>query len=536
MLAQPEYHRLNTRETAYCQYSYEIAKTGLLIAASFTFSWMFLAFPLIVGNLSDNVEDNKDNLAALDFVLAFLQILISVAQAPVFAVNAEVANDRAGKIYKLIEDPSPHVQELERLQNEISRALKNGLLLGASSALLCSLAMGYSKRILVDLFDQDPRIAEKASFALAWSTPSVSLVALRLLMEQILIPLRKEKLMTQMALSCFSIALLTAITAGEGEGLPGVAAGFMLGDALTAVVFTLGVKYHKDFKQYGFLRWKQLLSWHPQDTAQFSALAKTGSLYMANTFFQLVSGFMESMLTGKLGKTSYLAALALATQILSLAGPFLYAFGTVTQRNVLQETGKAAQALDQESKIEHYHKAQQYARAGLFATEAFILPICLAACLYPRMLTTLMGSPIDEETLSTVDGVVVWMAARAFAVSAANNAWQVLMGVGDGPVATVLLILSQLSGLGCGALLAFCTNVSSNPLSSLVAGGTILQSLGALTLVAREHRHMQPDALKKRAEMPPAAESNYFRTAVNSLWSAGGRVLSCLMPQVVETS
>src|SRR3990167_4329405 len=103
MLSGLEYQRINGRETAYRQYAWDITTTGLLIAASFTFSWMFLAFPMIVGNLGGTAEENRDNLASTDYVLVFLQILISVAQAPVFAVNAEIVNDRTGRIDKLKE-------------------------------------------------------------------------------------------------------------------------------------------------------------------------------------------------------------------------------------------------------------------------------------------------------------------------------------------------------------------------------------------------------------------------------------------------
>lgn len=535
MLSGLEYQRINGRETAYRQYAWDITTTGLLIAASFTFSWMFLAFPMIVGNLGGTAEENRDNLASTDYVLVFLQILISVAQAPVFAVNAEIVNDRTGRIDKLKERGVLDPLEIQNLEDEVSRALKNGLLLGGASAGLCSIFMACSQGILLNWFHQNEQISERAGLALDWAVPSVSLVALRLLMEQILIPLQKEKLMTKMALGSFGIALMTAILVGIEEGLPGVTAGFMLGDLLTAVLFTSAVKYHKDFKAYGFLQGKQFLSWHPKDTEQICALAKTGSLFMASTFFQLLSGFLESMLTGKMGHTSYLAALALSSQILSLAGPFLYAFGTATQRRVLQETGKAGQAIDREEKIEHYCKAQQYARSGLFATEALVLPICIAACAYPRMLTTFMGSPIDEETLSLVDTVAMWMGVRALAVSAANNAWQVLIGIGDGSVATALLVLSQLSGVTLGAFLAFYTNVSSNPLTALVAGGTMCQSLGALALVMRAHQQMKSEVLAERAEaVPVVAATSCFRTTVNSLWSAGARAVSCFMPQISE--
>ena len=62
MLSGLEYQRINGRETAYRQYAWDITTTGLLIAASFTFSWMFLAFPMIVGNLGGTAEENRDNL------------------------------------------------------------------------------------------------------------------------------------------------------------------------------------------------------------------------------------------------------------------------------------------------------------------------------------------------------------------------------------------------------------------------------------------------------------------------------------------
>jgi Na+-driven multidrug efflux pump len=150
------------------------------------------------------------------------------------------------------------------------------------------------------------------------------------------------------------------------------------------------------------------------------------------------------------------------------------------------------------------------------------------------MLTMLMSSPIDEETLSLVDTLAIWMGIRALAISTANNAWQVLVGIGDGKFATALLIVSQLSGVALGALLAFYTDVSSNPLISLVAGGTIFQSLGAVALAVREDQQLQPEALERRAASAPAAETSYFRTAVNALWLRGQRVVSCLMPQVVK--
>ncbi len=520
MFARFEYQRLGGGETAYCRYARTIAKTSLVVAASFTLSWMFLAYPMVVGNLGVSAEENKKNLAAADFVLAFLQIVLSSAHAPVFAVNAEVVNRCVGRIQTLIKDGGSE-EDIKVLQDEIARALKNGIFLGLLSSLCWSFPIAYAKNILLSLH-QNPELAAKAANALKWSVPSVSFVVLRLLMEQILIPLGQEKLMTQMALACFLMgALPTAYLVGKEEGLSGVTAGFVLGDALTAIVFTLAVKYHPPLAKFGLLRWKHFCSWHKDDAQQLGALTKTGALYTVMTTIQLSSGFVESMLTGVMGNTA-LAALTLSTQIGSLAAPFIFSCGTVTQRETAQANG-----------AQHYHEVQENARAGLAVTQALILPICIAACAYPRMLTAFMGSPIDEETLSLVDTVAIWMGVRALAVSAANNACQILIGIGDGSVATALLVLSQLSGVALGALLAFYTDVSSNPLTALVAGGTICQSLGALALVVREHQQLKPEALEKRAEAVPTAEPNCFRTAVNSLWSAGSRAVSWLMPQIV---
>ncbi len=455
----------------------EIAKKGLQIGLSYTFSLMLVELVIFMGHLGDNDQERENYLDASPLLASFLNTLLIISIAHLFSVGIETSRQRGQlnfqKEYGLTQEGVIQAQEA------ISDILKNGIVLSAVVAPLPVTAMFFSKEIMIGL-GQGEVVAELVqSYSQRYAAVFPALL-FRVCFEQVMFGFEKQA--PAMVIGLVNLALgtlLAGILGFNGYGLPGIAYGFAAEAVFTCLGYGLYLGCRNEFKEFNFFR---NFTFSRKDRGQIHALLKIGVPITVTVASELVVFFVVNVLAGLLGSDA-LAAWDFAS--------WISFFSIVVSLSTAQVTSQKVSAAVGEKK---YLDARQYAIYGLPASLLMTVPVSLLLAVFPEILTGLIASNrVDEEVMSLVRPLLAMMVPIVALDGMRNNMLQTLRAVGDNVIPSVISTGSLWFGILMAYLLGFKTDLG---IYGVGAGYGIGMSASVISIFSRWENKTKPNMLK----------------------------------------
>lgn len=496
----------------------------LRIAGPMGASYTFSASIIMAGWLASHVpgEDN-DILAASNLIMAMLSTLVSIAEAPAFAVSI-YTNYRRGQL----EAPEGEItlEKMTILREEISGVLKAGMMLTAPNVIMPMLAMYFSKWTLADVFGQDAQVAADAQDFLrpyAFGLPAVALM--RMSFEQILFGYEQQNMVMASALCSFALGVGVAYGLCFGSaltpamGVKGAAYGLLIEAFLTPVFFAANLVLNKKFKEFNFFSRLLTLPDRKKDLPQVIELAQSGVPILLTTISQVLAPFTISALVGqyddkKQTGTATLAVLSFSSWLaFGLTIPMLalgQAVAQETNRRLGQEQQEAESLMLPGASEGCYKKTIGTAYIGLGLTAMIMTAFAIIPIIWPEIITRTVGSlNKGNQDIVTEGEVVVQILAVGMVVEAvANTMAQTLRPLRDGYVATGVSVAGHWAGVLLAYFMAFSMDWGAK---GFVAGPAIASGFSATALLWRFIDRTQEKTL---AALP----KNDCKSSISSCW------------------
>lgn len=372
----------------------EVVKTTTVQALKMTLSFTFSAqLPLLLamtGHLQDSNGDNTLYLAAATLGVLIFETGAVASVTPSFAIMFE-----GGPLYGQILDLKTPEDQKTALKKEISRMIKNAVLLCTPVALPVTAFLFFSKSILVNLFKQDEAVSELVQ---QFSRPMATMIpvyVLRFAQQNIFFTHQQVGWVTVISLTSF---LLCSVFLAEGLGfgrfsLPnlgmwGIVAATMAENILTTLGMSVGLLFKDAFKDYHFSA--SFLRCDAQDGKQQKALAKQGIPLDLTYLSEQATAYAKGMLYGYVGKTALAAqnfAGLLSFSILILA----HAFSQAVALNIA--TASKARRVNR-------------ARYGLLTSLLASLLLAVPASIRPEIVIGIVGGDVSGDVASLAPALI----------------------------------------------------------------------------------------------------------------------------------
>ncbi len=462
---------------------FKIARTvyrvGLPIALSYTTSAAVLVVAALAGRMPGNREENQ---AVSTLIIAMLTTWVSVAVAPLFAVNNYVS-----------------MRYETRMQHcsEISRVLKAGIFLGLPTTLPSMIVMYWAEPFLRDILRQDAEVSKKAGqFSRPYSFALLGIALMRMPIEQILLSFKKQNALMGMCLAAFAVGVIPSTLLCFGAGAfpvlswAGMAYGFQVETALTILCLGLYLGRNSAFEAFSFFKTLFTMSCRLKDWQMFKELFGPGGggSSLAVTVSQVSVPLVYNALAGHLpnGRVALAAQSYSSFLIFALLIP-----GWALAQAVSQETNRC---LGDGATLAQRQQAQHFARAGLLAIALLIFPICMIVMACPsivmRMVSDMGANSAEADDLAKTTLTIT--ALGLFFEILNNAAVQTLRALDDHVGPTLRMTAALWIGLAVGFALA---KNASWGLSGLAMGYVVSNFNVLILLGMRFYNHTQLDAL-----------------------------------------
>jgi Na+-driven multidrug efflux pump len=374
---------------------------AILMAGSYTFSLTLIAYGLMAGR----IDDGKDNVGAAGLVVSYLNMVVMTSLAGFYCVSAYLS-EKWGELKKLndssiptgTEEAAVREEKIKEVTADISRILKNCVIIGTPIATLAVLALIFSENIL-KWFGLPAAQSELAGSCLSILSLGMVFYCIRMWLEQIIFPFKKPKAAMFIAQASFLVGLgmASVLCYTAGLGLQGGSLGFSLEPVLTSIGFGLYILLHKVFKDFNFFN---NFTFGKEDIAQIKTLIKGGWPITLTIGLEVIAMQVMTSIAGRMGPES-LDAYTIASRPYFTALPIIIAFGQTTR----QEVGRLFGQKD-------FLNMSRTAYYGFVATLLLIIPFCGLIAGKPDLLITIMtGGEASEQVRE-----MVTVMARIFAL------------------------------------------------------------------------------------------------------------------------
>lgn len=449
------------------------------MAMSFTFSLEVLVMAIFASRVSTNTE----HTAAITMFQSMTHFNATLAFSPLLALSF-IASGDVGAIRKL--DNSNSV-ELARLRANIAGVYKSGLVLSAVISPIAMTPMFFSKDVLIWL-GQDERVAEIAQEFLRWYSLAIPAISLRICAEQMMFSFKDIKPAMYIAIPTFVLGTFLSGWLGLGWlgnnpwGLSGIAVGYVIESALTALFFSLYIACHSNFLGVPFLNFANVDRGAVRGWVR--ELRTTGSTISLSMLSELAMAFVLGLLAGLEGVEQQ-ASLVFAMQVVFFVAVLSLAFGAATSQELRRLIGG-----------KRFSDASHFARSSPISSLINVLPFCLGVSLVPGLLMNLLGR-YNEDIGNKLEVLVPIIAAGTLFDTVRYNLIQAMRATHDWFWPAAISTVGLCSGLGLAALLGLATNTD---VYGLGIGYTVGILLAVISLSARWWGRTAPEAIREAEE------------------------------------
>lgn len=476
----------------------KISKSSLAMGFSYTFSFevVFVSFLLNVLN------PTQQNIAADTLISTMMNTIVALGFSSMFAVGM-IASKQYGAL-KQAEKQNLNASSIAQLHMKLSTLFRNSLLLGSTLAPFVILSFVFSKSLLVHLFHQNLEVAQLTQEFLEAYSPAALAMIFRISAEQFLFVFGHKTAAMGIGLGSFIIAALLAMWVGfggwglEAQGAVGVARVFVLEAFSTALLFTLYLGLHKNFREFSFFKVFQHLKGNLQ---QLKELLKLGSSISFFMLAELALPLVTSLFAGLLG-TQAQSAWNFAMQLVFFMLIISLCFGQGCSQKLNQYLG-----------ARRYQDAYQAGKYGLITTLIWSTPLPLGIAIFPKSLTVFLGKDVDHIN-PILSYLMPLVAGGVIAESARNNLLQQARAYGDANGGGFVSMMGLILGMVLAALLGLGTDLG---IYGIALGYTLGITIAASFLFTRWLPRIQPQAMKQQHENPAPSYSmthrfcNFFR-------------------------
>lgn len=359
-------------------------KRAFIMALSFTYSAELPILLNMLGHIQNNDSNNTESLAAATLTITVLDTAILTSVSSTFAMIFE-----GGNIYGQITNLVTPEEEKVILKKDISRMIKNSLILASPFALSSMGMLFFSKYILLNWFEQDEKISALAQQFLRPMASLIPLYTLRFCYQPIFFIHQKQISVNIISLTgFFFFGVFLANGLGFGHfSLPNMGVrGIFFGVMSENIFTTLGLAaalFDPSFGDYHFFT--SFFHCEAEDWNQFKILAKQGIPLVLTYLSELSTLFCKSIMAGRLGNDQ-LAAQNFSGQVSFFVLFLAHAFSQATALGI----GGA-----------HNSNKPRFAQYGLLSSFiASTLP-CIVVSVYPEILTMLFSvDSLTQEVMS----------------------------------------------------------------------------------------------------------------------------------------
>lgn len=480
------------------------------IALTFAINGLAVAVGAMSGQLSGNREQN---LAAGNLIMSMLMTLLAIGISPMIAVNI-FSTGRVGQIDEREKNKSvlitPEAKaaadaEINKLKKEISGVWQAGIFVTAPFLPIPVAAMYFSEWTLRYVFGQDPQIAALAqNFLRPYAIIPVIYGLIRMPGDQLLFALRRPNIAMGFALSCFGIGVGIACLLAYGKsnvsamGFSGIAYGFIIETALTSLLLAAYLNFSKSTKDYRFFQNLFVNPFTLANKARIKELLRSAIPLEINMASQLAAPLALNSLAGRysiraLAVQSYSAWLIFFLIIFQLSLGYAVAQETNRSRGIAKAQTEAQGLTDNRA----YRNTAKTAWGGIAGATLFMLPLCVLAMAYPRLIIDMVsslnaGDSDDTASIMTAQNAIQITAAGILLDTIGNTTLQISRALGDNNIPAGISIGSLWLGVLMSYVLA---NHTSLGILGFPTGYTIGNALGIAPLGYRLAQRTKLNAL-----------------------------------------
>lgn len=522
----PGLSRIRTTTAPFLTNAGNISYIAIAMALSYTFSLTIVVASIMAGRLPG---DKSDNLAAAGLIMSMLGTFVSIAEAPVFAMNIIINNElgKTKQIFDLIANRGEgalatpeETAQINQLREKISATLKNGILIGIPPLILPLFALYYSKFVLSDIFGQRADISEEAKKFLriySFALPALSLI--RMTTEQILFSFEKQIQLMVLALISFAIGSGMAYWfcfGGAGInpiGMQGIAYGYLIETYLTAILFASLLHFDKSFKGYHFFA-QLFTKIRATDIAILKELSRIGIPIFAATASQVIAPFVNETLTGRLDRirnTSprFLAVQTYSSSLNSALVLLELALGQAVAQQTNRQLGQAQMLYkaSNNNSEQVFKTPSQTARHGMLTMGLLVGTLCLIVAACPQVITNIVSNtdPSDTQVIPLAQQNLRVIAAAILAETILNGMVQTMRSLKSNKLPMFVSIASLWIGVGVSYALAFPGQMN---VLGLAIGYLVGNALGCAALVGPYINRTSPSGMARLTDAP---EGNSLR-------------------------
>lgn len=440
----------------------KISTLAIPMALSFTFSFEVFLTLIFLQLLSESEEDT----AAATLVSTWMNTICMIFASPLFAI----AIDLSGKVGAWREEERPgHEAETdeqssipiwsvgdsrERKKEKIESTMSYSLLITGIVTVPATLMFYYADPILTWVFRQNNGVALTAQKFLRPFAVAIPGIMTKINMEQFMLSFGKTKPAMWIALANFAVGTSLSALLGFGTkigslvipkmGPEGVAIGFTTESYLTALSYSLFVKFNEECRAFDFF--KTSFEKIRRNLDGLKNVLRLGGAITFSIALDIVSNLSVAMFSGLVGIPQQ-AAMSYCLQLIYFEFIFTVAFGYSCTQEMRRELG--ARQLREVEKTGIY---------GLLTSLSYLTPLPLIFSIYPKGLEIISGG--SSETVSkilTTLAPIMFTGSALYSVS--YNLLQQTRALNDLCAPNVITLLGVSSGVGLSAGLGLGTSI-----------------------------------------------------------------------------
>lgn len=459
----------------------KISKLALQMSASYTTSFQLVTLVYFLSQL----DNSEDNIAAISLITSMINTVLCIGLSPLFSISL-VAGNEIGEL-RNAEASGEDESSLIHRREQISGALRNGLIISSVMTAPMIVSLVCSKSILIHVFQQNKTVASITGRFLAPYAIMVPAALLRTCSEQIMFAFERTKPAMMIGVSnfiiCTSIGSVLAFGVLSAPKLneSGILIGCVAESYLTSTAYTLYLAKSSRLQRFNFMVFSKPLA---PDLTQLKNILKLGKPIFIAITIEAFSDLLIPALAGIVG-TNEQAALTAILQFSLFSILLQMAFGQTCAQEISRLIGE-----------KQYVKANQAAKYGLLTTLTYTTPIPLALAIYPSVLMRVIGT--QNESIEVILRHLAPIMFTACILNAARfNLLQQLRVLEDAKTSTLISSNCLLLGLGLAALLGLKSKMGVYGIATGYATGI---SLATVLLFYRWIPRIQPKAINENKQ------------------------------------
>ncbi len=411
-------------------------KTALLMACSFTFSFMMLAVAAMAGRV-EGEYDATTYLQATSLLTTMIQLLATIFQAPMFAMSIFASKARGVLISLQEVDARSEETQIKEQQQKIRNIYQAGFVWAVIVATIPMSILLSAGSIFKNIFSQSEEVSLLAEQYTVLYAFAMHPLLLRMAAEQIIFAFKRADFAMVAGLISFlggGLLSLWLTFWGPNLGLQGVAIGFTIEAYVTCALFSLFLARYKDFEDisffnvFGMIRNKKAIWRQAKELSKmgFPMMLQLGSGFASDAFLSVVAGWIGN---NEQAAQNFVAQLSFFTIILIIASN--------------NTTGhRVSEALGRKDAV----NASRLARFGLLMTAILIAAICVFVSIFPQTLEKVVTDSANEDIVTISRAAIPISAVSVFFNGILYGLVQILRATDD--KVTPTLISTFFSGAG----------------------------------------------------------------------------------------